>query len=55
MSDESIRPQGRAEDVLRLALPIMLLGLGILVWELVVRLKGAPIAAGIPDQQEAEK
>jgi len=42
MSDESIRPQGRAEDVLRLALPIMLLGLGILVWELVVRLKGIP-------------
>jgi NitT/TauT family transport system permease protein len=42
MSDESIRPQGRAEDVLRLALPIMLLGIGVLVWELVVRLKGIP-------------
>ena len=42
MSDGSFRPQGRAEDVLRLALPIMLLGLGILVWELVVRLKGIP-------------
>jgi NitT/TauT family transport system permease protein len=42
MSDESFRPQGRAEDVLRLALPIILLGLGIVVWELVVRLKGIP-------------
>jgi NitT/TauT family transport system permease protein len=42
MSDESIRPQGRAEDVLRLALPIMLLGIGVLIWELVVRLKGLP-------------
>jgi NitT/TauT family transport system permease protein len=42
MSDEPIRPQGRADDVLRLALPIMLLGLGVLVWELVVRLKGIP-------------
>jgi NitT/TauT family transport system permease protein len=42
MTDESFRPQGRAEDVLRLALPIMLLGLGIVVWELVVRLKGIP-------------
>jgi NitT/TauT family transport system permease protein len=34
--------QGRAEDVMRLALPIMVLGLGIVVWELVVRLKGIP-------------
>jgi NitT/TauT family transport system permease protein len=42
MSDESIRSQGRAEDVLRLALPIMLLGIGVLIWELVVRLKGLP-------------
>jgi len=42
MSDESIRPQGRAEDVLRLALPIMVLGIGVLIWELVVRLKGLP-------------
>ena len=42
MSEAPIRPQGRAEDVLRLALPIMLLGLGVLVWELVVRLKGIP-------------
>src|SRR5947207_4876663 len=42
MSEEPIRAQGRADDVLRLALPIMLLGLGVLVWELVVRLKGIP-------------
>jgi NitT/TauT family transport system permease protein len=42
MSDESFRPQGRAEDVLRLALPIMLLGIGVLIWEFVVRLKGIP-------------
>ena len=42
MSDEPIRPQGRAEDVLRLALPIILLALGILIWELIVRLKGIP-------------
>jgi NitT/TauT family transport system permease protein len=42
MSEEPIRAQSRAEDVLRLALPIMLLGLGIVVWELVVRLKGIP-------------
>jgi len=42
MSEAPIRPQGRADDVLRLALPIMLLGLGVLVWELVVRLKGIP-------------
>jgi NitT/TauT family transport system permease protein len=42
MSEEPTRPQSRAEDVLRLALPIMLLGLGLLVWELIVRLKGIP-------------
>jgi len=42
MSEEPIRPQGRSEDVLRLVLPIILLGLGILVWELIVRLKGIP-------------
>jgi NitT/TauT family transport system permease protein len=42
MSEEPIRAQGHAEDVLRLALPIMLLGLGIVVWELVVQLKGIP-------------
>jgi NitT/TauT family transport system permease protein len=42
MSEEPIRVQGRAEDVMRLALPIMVLGLGIVVWELVVRLKGIP-------------
>jgi NitT/TauT family transport system permease protein len=42
MSEEPIRAQGRAEDVLRLALPIMVLGIGILVWELVVRVKGIP-------------
>jgi NitT/TauT family transport system permease protein len=40
MSEEPSRARGRAEDVLRVALPIMLLGLGVLVWELVVRLKG---------------
>ena len=42
MSEEPIRAQGRAEDVLRVALPIMLLALGIVVWELVVQLKGIP-------------
>ena len=42
MSEEPIRAQGRAEDVLRLALPIILLGLGVVAWELVVRLKGIP-------------
>jgi NitT/TauT family transport system permease protein len=42
MSEEPIRAQGRAEDVLRLALPIVLLGLGVVAWELVVRLKGIP-------------
>jgi NitT/TauT family transport system permease protein len=42
MSEEPIRAQGRAEDILRLALPIMVLGIGILVWELVVRVKGIP-------------
>jgi NitT/TauT family transport system permease protein len=42
MSDEPIRPQGRAEDVLRLALPIMVLGLGVLAWELIVSFKGIP-------------
>jgi NitT/TauT family transport system permease protein len=42
MSEEPIKPAGRAEDVLRLALPIMVLALGILIWELIVRLKGIP-------------
>ncbi len=42
MSEGLIKPQGRTEDVMRLALPIMVLGLGILVWELIVRLKGIP-------------
>jgi NitT/TauT family transport system permease protein len=42
MSEEPIRAQGRAEDVLRLVLPIMLLGIGVLIWELVVHLKGIP-------------
>ena len=42
MSEEPVRPLGLGEDVLRLALPIVVLGLGILVWELVVRLKGIP-------------
>jgi NitT/TauT family transport system permease protein len=42
MSEEPTRASGRAEDVLRLALPIILLGLGILIWELIVRLKGIP-------------
>jgi NitT/TauT family transport system permease protein len=42
MSDEPIRPQSRAEDVLRLVLPIMLLGIGVLIWELVVYFKGIP-------------
>jgi len=42
MSEEPNRPQSRSEDVLRLALPVILLGLGIVVWELIVRLKGIP-------------
>jgi NitT/TauT family transport system permease protein len=42
MSERPVRPSGRAEDVLRLALPIILLALGIVVWELVVHLKGIP-------------
>jgi NitT/TauT family transport system permease protein len=42
MSEEPIRSGGRAEDVLRLVLPIILLGLGVLAWELIVRLKGIP-------------
>jgi len=42
MSEEPIRPLGRTEDVLRLALPIMVLGLGILIWELIVSLKSIP-------------
>jgi NitT/TauT family transport system permease protein len=42
MSEEPIGPQGRAEDVLRLALPIMVLGLGVLAWELIVSFKGIP-------------
>jgi NitT/TauT family transport system permease protein len=42
MSEEPIRAQGLGEDALRLALPVILLGLGILIWELVVHLKGIP-------------
>jgi NitT/TauT family transport system permease protein len=42
MSEEPIRTQGRAEDVLRLALPIIVLGIGVLIWEFMVRLKGIP-------------
>jgi NitT/TauT family transport system permease protein len=42
MSEEPIRPLGRTEDVLRLALPIVVLGLGILIWELIVSLKSIP-------------
>jgi NitT/TauT family transport system permease protein len=42
MSEEPIKAQGSAEDVLRLVLPIMVLGLGILIWELIVHLKGIP-------------
>jgi len=42
MSREPARPRGRGEDVLRIALPIAVLGLGVLVWDLAVRLKGIP-------------
>jgi len=42
MSEEPIRSGGSEEDVLRLVLPIILLGLGVLAWELIVRLKGIP-------------
>jgi len=42
MSEAPIRPQGRTEDVLRLALPIVLLALGVVVWEFIVHLKGIP-------------
>jgi NitT/TauT family transport system permease protein len=42
MSEEPFGSQGRVEDVLRLALPIILLALGIMIWELIVHLKGIP-------------
>ena len=42
MSEAPIRLQGRAENVLRLALPIVLLALGVVVWEFIVHLKGIP-------------
>jgi NitT/TauT family transport system permease protein len=42
MSEAPIKPPGRTEGVLRATLPILLLGLGVLIWELIVRLKGIP-------------
>jgi len=42
MSREPAGPRGRGEDVLRVVLPIALLGFGVLIWDLVVRLKGIP-------------
>jgi NitT/TauT family transport system permease protein len=43
MSAEPRAPRdSRGEDALRLLLPIALLALGVLVWDLVVRLKGIP-------------
>jgi NitT/TauT family transport system permease protein len=43
MNSESKSPaRSRREDVLRIVLPILLLALGVLIWDLVVRLKGIP-------------
>jgi NitT/TauT family transport system permease protein len=42
MNEQPIKPQGRAEDVLRLVLPIIVLVFGIVNWELIVRLNGIP-------------
>src|SRR5262245_11330324 len=43
MNSESKTPaRSRREDVLRIVLPIALLALGVLIWDLVVRLKGIP-------------
>src|SRR5262245_43650649 len=44
MSAEPNAPRGanRGEDVLRVLLPVALLALGVLAWDLVVRLKGIP-------------
>jgi NitT/TauT family transport system permease protein len=42
MSAEPKVGRGRGEHVLRVALPIALLALGVLIWDLVVRLKGIP-------------
>jgi NitT/TauT family transport system permease protein len=41
MNEQPIKPQGRAEDVLRLV-PIIVLVFGIVNWELIVRLNGIP-------------
>src|SRR5215475_12136332 len=43
MNSESKTPaRSGCEDVLRIVLPIALLALGVLIWDLVVRLKGIP-------------
>src|SRR5262245_42761813 len=41
-SDLRTPARSRGEDVLRTVLPIALLALGVLTWDLVVRLKGIP-------------
>jgi NitT/TauT family transport system permease protein len=42
MSMETNMSRGRGEDALRIVLPIAVLALGVLIWDLVVRLKGIP-------------
>src|SRR5262245_54795933 len=42
MSAEPNTTRNRREDVLRIVLPIVLLALGVLIWDLVVRLKSIP-------------
>ncbi len=42
MSTEPNMSRGRGEDALRIVLPIAVLALGVLIWDLVVRLKGIP-------------
>jgi NitT/TauT family transport system permease protein len=41
-SESKTPPHSRREDTLRIVLPIVLLALGVLIWDLVVRLKGIP-------------
>lgn len=40
--EEESRERSRRERVLRAALPIVALGIGVLIWDLVVRLRGLP-------------
>jgi NitT/TauT family transport system permease protein len=42
MNSPKTPARGRREDALQIVLPIALLALGVLIWDLVVRLKGIP-------------